>query len=95
MAYQERIKKLNSINLKERKFVIYWMQSSHRTEFNLALDYAIFMGKKLDKPVIVFFGITNFLEANHRHYKFMLDGLLEVKKALDSLGIKLVLKKSI
>ena len=93
MAYQERIKKINSINLKERKFVIYWMQSSHRTEYNLALDYAIFMGKKLDKPVIVFFGITNFLEANHRHYKFMLEGLVEVEKALDSLGIKFVFKK--
>ena len=93
MAYQERIKKINSINLKERKFVIYWMQSSHRTEFNLALDYAIFMGKKLDKPVIVFFGITNFLEANHRHYKFMLEGLIEIEKALDALGIKFVLKK--
>lgn len=93
LAYQERIKKLNSINLKERKFVIYWMQSSQRTEFNLALDYAIFMGKKLNKPVIVFFGITNFLEANNRHYKFMLEGLQEVEKSLDALGIKLVIKK--
>jgi deoxyribodipyrimidine photo-lyase len=93
LAYQERIIKLNSYNLKERKYIIYWMQSSHRTQYNLALDYAIFMRQKLDKPVIVYFGITNFLEANQRHYKFMFEGLQEVKESLENQGIKIIFQQ--
>jgi deoxyribodipyrimidine photo-lyase len=92
LLYEERVKKLNSIETKERKFVLYWMQSSHRTQFNLALDFSIFMGNKLDKPVVVFFGITDFRDGNNRNFKFMLEGLNEVKESLDELGIKIVFR---
>jgi len=90
LIYEERIKKLNKIDIKERKFIVYWMQSSHRTKFNLALDYSIFMANRLDKPVIVFFAITTFPEGNERNYHFMLEGLYDVKKSLEDIGVKSV-----
>ena len=92
LSYEERVKKLNSIEIKERKYVLYWMQSSQRTRFNLALDFSIFMGNRLNKPILVFFGITNFPDANERNYKFMLEGLNDVKESLDKLGIKIVFR---
>ena len=83
MSYEERIKKLNKLDLKKRDYILYWMQSSHRVKFNLALDYSILMANKLDKPVIVFFGITTFPEGNERSYNFMFEGLNEVKRSLE------------
>ena len=72
------------------------MQSSQRTENNLALIYAILRANKLNKPVIAFFGFTQtYPEANLRHYTFMLEGLKEVKDSLEEIGIKtIILKKS-
>jgi deoxyribodipyrimidine photo-lyase len=72
---EERIKRLNFFDVKDRKFVLYWMQSSHRTECNMGLEYAFSWADKLDKPLVVFFGLArSFPEANSRHYTFMLEG---------------------
>jgi deoxyribodipyrimidine photo-lyase len=39
------------------------MQASQRIEYNHALEYALIESKKLRKPLLVFFGITeNFPE---------------------------------
>ena len=54
----ERVRRLNASNVKGEKYVLYWMQSSHRVEFNLALEYAFSWADKLDKPLVVFFGLT-------------------------------------
>jgi len=96
MISKERVKNLNSFEIKNRKYVLYWMQSSQRTEYNLALTYAILKANKLNKSIIAFFGITpTYPEANLRHYQFMLDGLKEVIDSLKEMGIKtIVLKKS-
>ena len=93
---EERVKNLNSLEIKNRKYVLYWMQSSQRTEYNLALTYAILTANKLNKPIIAFFGITStYPKANLRHYQFMLEGLKEVNKSLEEIGVKtIVLKKS-
>ena len=92
LSFEERIKKLNKLDLKERDYILYWMQSSHRVKFNLALDYSILMANKLDKPVIVFFGITTFPEGNERSYNFLFEGLNEVKRSLEKIGIKIVFR---
>ncbi len=86
-----RIKPLNAGSVREGRFVLYWMQSSQRTDTNLALDYAISKSNALDKPLMVCFGLAKaFPEANLRHFRFLLDGLRDVQIRLHALGIKLV-----
>lgn len=69
------------------------MQSSQRATSNLALTYAISRANKLNKPLIVFFGlIPNFPEANYRHYYFMLEGLRDVSESLEIIGAKLIIQ---
>ena len=96
MISKRRVKNLNSFENRDKKYVLYWMQSSQRTEYNLALTYAILKANKLNKPIIAFFEITpTYPKANLRHYQFMLDGLKEVKNSLEKIGIKtIVLTKS-
>jgi len=89
-----RIKHLRKENISvPKKYVIYWMQQAQRVKYNHALEHAISIANRLNLPLLVFFGLTsNYPEANHRHYRFMLEGLKEVKDALNSLGISFVLK---
>jgi len=89
---EQRVRKLNQHEVKDRRYVLYWMQSSQRVEYNFALAYAISKANKLKKPLIVFFGVTpSFPEANLRHYNFMLEGLQETSSALQEIGVGLVL----
>jgi deoxyribodipyrimidine photo-lyase len=91
MLSEERIKTLNSSTIKDRSFVLYWMQSSQRVEANLALEYAIYTANHLKKPLIVFFGLdSNFPEANLRHFSFLLEGLQEVNTELQKMNVKLI-----
>ncbi len=93
MIQSERIKILNDNKVKKRRYVLYWMQQSQRSEYNHALEYAIETANELQKPLIVFFGITDtFPEANERHYSFMLEGLREVHSTLAQRGIQLVIQ---
>ena len=86
------MKGLNKERIKDGKYVIYWMQASQRTEYNHALEYAVSKANELNKPLLVFFGITDrYPEANERSYYFMLEGLKEVKASLSKRGIKMVI----
>ncbi|MCS7138596.1 MAG: deoxyribodipyrimidine photo-lyase, partial [Crenarchaeota archaeon] len=88
------MKTLNDACLRNGRYVLYWMQASHRTEYNHALEYAIEKANRLNRPLIVFFGIADrFPEANERSYWFMFEGLLEVKNSLEERGIQLVVWK--
>ena len=83
MIESERIKKLNTNDDTSGDFVIYWMQQSQRTTYNHALEYAIQKANEKNKPLLVYFGITDqFPEANLRHYHFMIQGLQQVQKNL-------------
>ena len=93
MILEERIKQLNDKGTAEAPYVVYWMQSSQRAECNHALEYAISQANALEKPLLVYFGITDsFPEANERHYYFMLEGLKEVKAALSKRGIGMLIR---
>lgn len=88
---EQRVKNLNNQSVKNGKYVLYWMQSSQRADYNFALEYSILKANKLDVPLIVFFGLTpEFPEANLRHYHFMLEGLKKTSYALQDRGIKMV-----
>ncbi len=91
---EERVKLLNTADVKNGKYVLYWMQSSHRVECNMALEHAVSWADKLDKPLIMFFGLTrSFPEANLRHYTFMLEGIRDVEAQLEEIGVKLVVRE--
>jgi deoxyribodipyrimidine photo-lyase len=88
MIHEARIEALNDRRIRKGRYVLYWMQASQRVEYNHALEYAIERANELGLPLLVFFGITDdFPEANERRYHFMLEGLKEVKTALRSRGI--------
>ncbi len=88
-----RMKNLNEKPTQNGEFVLYWMQSSQRTQENWALTYAVQIANSLDLPLVVYFGLTpEFPEANYRHYWFMLEGLREVSDELAKLGVKFVVR---
>lgn len=94
MLNSNRIKILNEKEIMDRPYIIYWMQSSQRVAYNHALQLAINEANRLEKKLIVYFGVTDkFPEANERHYYFMLEGLKEVKEELEKLNIKMIIRK--
>jgi deoxyribodipyrimidine photo-lyase len=59
----------------------------------MALECAVSWADKLDKPLVVFFGLARgFPEANLRHYTFMLEGLRDVADQLAEMDVKLVVR---
>ncbi|MFC1677428.1 deoxyribodipyrimidine photo-lyase [Planctomycetota bacterium] len=93
MIQQSRIRCLNNRPERNDKYVLYWMQAAQRAEYNHALEYAISRANQLKLPLVVVFGITDsYPEANLRHYTFMFEGLVELQKALEKKGIKLVIR---
>ena len=91
MIQPERITVLHAGRQAPGAYVLYWMQAAQRAEYNHALEYAIERANEVHKPLVVFFGISDrFPEANLRHYRFMLEGLPEVRAALEQRGILFV-----
>ncbi|RAK06190.1 deoxyribodipyrimidine photo-lyase [Halanaerobium saccharolyticum] len=83
LVNKNRIEKINEAELKKKEFVAYWMQSSQRLEYNQALGYAVEKANQLNQPLLIFFLLnSNFPEAEYGHFKFMLQGLKEIKKDL-------------
>ncbi len=77
----------------DAKFVMYWMQQSQRVHYNHALNHAISLANTYKLPLVVYFGlVTDYPEANERHYVFMLEGLKEVKELFTKLHINFVLR---
>ena len=95
MIAPERIHRLNETPASKGFYVLYWMQASPRAECNMALEYAIRRANRLGLPVAALFCLTGeYPEANLRHYHFMIEGLLEVKDALEARGVSFVLRRS-
>jgi len=93
MIQQERIKALNGDSIRKGQYVLYWMQASQRAECNHALEYSIRRANELRQPVVVCFGLTDhFPEGNGRHYAFLIQGLKEVKQALERREIQMVIR---
>ena len=95
MIEKERIRHLNSEAVNRKgEYVLYWMHASQRTHWNPALEYAIETANNLGKPLITLFGLTrDFPDACPRHYRFMAEGLLEVRASLESVGVPLVVEE--
>ena len=90
----ERVQKLNDKDVRDGKYVLYWMQSSQRAGHNHALEYAVQRANDLDQRVLVVFGLTDdYPEANLRHYRFMLEGLKDAQESLKDRNIKMVVRR--
>ena len=88
-----RVRILNDATVRTGDYVLYWMQSSHRTEENPALVYAVERADRNNLPLVVYFGLfPSYPESNLRHFRFMLEGLAEVGNSLESRGIRFVLR---
>lgn len=89
----ERCRSLNDVPQRNGDYVLYWMQSSHRTEENPALRCAVERADRAHLPLTVYFGLwQSYPESNLRHFRFMLEGLAEVARSLKALGIQFVLR---
>src|SRR5210317_1790768 len=89
-----RIKALNDADICKGDYVLYWMQQSQRAACNHALEFAVEQANKLNRMLLVVFGLMDdYPEANLRHYTFMLEGLKETRAALAARGIKMVLRR--
>ncbi len=72
--------------------VCYWMSRDQRVKDNWALLYAQDTAiKNQCKLYIVFNIVKSYLDANSKHYNFMLDGLKEVEKDLKEINIPFIL----
>lgn len=64
------------------EYILYWIQEAQRISYNYALEYALTLAQKHNKPLALVFSLTAFPEANIRHYWFMYQGLLELEQSL-------------
>ncbi len=91
MIFEPYLTRLNDQSILGGDYILYWMQASQRTEWNLALEYAVHEANNKHQPLIVYFGLTRYPEANERHYHFLLEGLQEVETALISNDITFII----
>jgi deoxyribodipyrimidine photo-lyase len=93
-VHDTRIQRLNDLEPRKGRYVLYWMQQSQRAEYNHALEYAAQQANALGQGVLVGFGLMeDYPEANLRHYTFMLEGLLETQASLSEQGIKMIVQR--
>lgn len=93
MIQVQRIHALNSIPAGGGEYVLYWMQQAQRAEFNHALEHAACQANALQQPLVVCFALTSYPEANLRHYRFMLEGLRDVRGQLAKRGIPFCVRR--
>ncbi len=76
----------------EGRCILYWMQRSQRGRDNPALNLAIALGNALGLPVAVVFGLTAaYPHAQRRHYRFLLEGLVDAAAELQKRGVRFLL----
>lgn len=92
--FKNRLHEITSIENKKKDYIIYWMQSAQRYTYNHSLAYSIKKANELNKHLLVVFCLTDsYQEANQRHYKFMLEGLLELKHVFKNKDIPFIILK--
>ncbi len=59
-------------------YVLYWMQTNRRFQYNYALEYAAAWANKLDKPLLIYEGLNvDYPWANDRFHTFIMQGMKE------------------
>ncbi len=74
--------------------VVYWMQRAQRGLHNPAVDCAVDVANELGLPLLVYFSaISNFPNANLRHYAFLNQGLPDIEADLTPRNIAFVVRR--
>ena len=69
------------------------MQRAQRGVDNPALNLAIAVANAIDKPVVAVFSLTaDYPGAQRRHYRFLVDGLVDAEADLKARGVPLVVR---
>lgn len=72
------------------EYVLYWMQINRRFEYNYALEYAVAWANKLNKPILVYEGLTiDYPWASDRMHAFLMQGMQENQKIARQKGVNL------
>jgi deoxyribodipyrimidine photo-lyase len=73
--------------------IVYWMQRSQRGNDNPALNLAIDSANELGLPVVAVFALTaHYPSAQRRHYRFLIDGLVDAAADLKHRGVTFVMR---
>jgi len=71
------------------EFVLYWMQATHRADWNLALEFAIEQANALGVPVLVYHGLRHdYPWASDRFHAFILEGVVDLHAGFEGRGIQ-------
>src|SRR6202789_916568 len=70
------------------KCIVYWMQRAQRALDNPALDLAIALGNELHLPLI-----SNYPNANLRHYAFLGQGLADIESDLAERNVTFIVRR--
>lgn len=77
----------------EGRCVLYWMQHAQRGRENAALNRAIDLANRSKLPVACIFGLTpDYPDAQRRHYRFMVQGLVDVADELAAKKVPFVVR---
>ena len=92
----ELLERLRSENAKEvlqsGEFILYWMRTAIRVDENPALNTAIQLANQLQKPLLVYQGLTErYPFASDRHHSFVLQGAKDVQLAFKEREIQYAL----
>ncbi|MDD2549613.1 MAG: deoxyribodipyrimidine photo-lyase [Bacteroidales bacterium] len=88
MVDKTRVTHINEAEHKQLGPVVYWMSRDQRVNSNWALLYAIEKANEKNVPVYVVFSLFNpFLNAQPKHFQFLLNGLLSVERLCKEHGI--------
>jgi deoxyribodipyrimidine photo-lyase len=89
MGQEKRIHMQNSIEINTAgSYVLYWIQTSVREDWNHSLEFAAYQANKLHLPLRTIFILRDdFPEANLRHYQFLIEGLVDLQPKLHSRNI--------
>jgi deoxyribodipyrimidine photo-lyase len=74
--------------LREKAYILYWMQAYRRFSSNHSLDYAIAIAKELGKELIVYEGLRmDYPWSSKRIHQFIMEGMVENQKDAKNLNI--------
>ena len=81
--------------LPKGKCVVYWMQRAQRGVDNHAVNLAVQVANELGLPLVVYFAaISNFPNANLRHYVFLQQGLADIEQDLATRNITFLMRRA-
>lgn len=62
----------------DAEYILYWMQVNRRFEYNYALEYAVAWANKLDKPLLIYEGLSvEYPWACDRFHTYIMEGMRE------------------